>query len=297
MSNVDPATAQSVFTEAASNGTFTSNADNAFFTQVLGNGGDINFNGTSLAMSNAAGGGGDNNARISKTFMDWMNANNDPRKMIVTGGIGNPFASPSTWNTDPDAQVGLPNGYNSTTITDVIPDFETFQDFSFINPRIIDLDDPSPFISYAETELMMAEAALKGWVSSDAATHFANGVKGAMESWAAFGVDVPSADVIDAYIAGRGFADASEADQYRLIGEEYWAATYLNHTEAWANWRRTGFPVLTPTSDPNNDTNGTIPRRLRYSEGEIGSNPDNYAAAIARQGEDRMTTRMWWDVN
>jgi hypothetical protein len=80
-----------------------------------------------------------------------------------------------------------------------------------------------------------------------------------------------------------------------LIGEQFWAATYLNHTESWANWRRTGYPKLTPTSDPNNDTNGTIPRRLRYFEGEIGSNPQSYAAAIARQGEDRLTTRMWWD--
>lgn len=294
MSNVDPAKAQQVFTEAANSGTFTSNADNAFFKQVLGNGGDVNFNGTSLAMSNAAGGGGDNNAKISKFFMDWMNANKDPRKMIVVGGVGNPYDA-STWNTDPEAQVGLPNGYTTTTIKNIKPDFVSVHEYSFINPRIIELDDPTPFISYAETELMKAEAAIKGWLSSSAETHFNNGVRAAMNSWEAFGVAPPSESSIVEYLDGLGFATKSNADKLRLIGEQYWAATYLNHMEAWFNWRRTGFPVLTPTNDPNNETNGTIPRRLRYFEDEIGSNPQSYSTAIARQGADDLTTRVWWD--
>lgn len=297
MSNVDPATAQAAFVEASNSGTFTSNDDNAFFKQVLGNGGDVNFNGTSLAMSNAAGGGGDNNARISKTLMDFMNATNDPRKMILTGGIGNPYDSPTTWNTNPADQVGLPNGFNSTTIKNIVPDFTTFQNYSFINPEIIELDDPTPFISYAETELMRAEAALKGWISTSAETHFNNGVTAAIDSWTAFGASVvPTAAEKSTFISGLGFAAASNANKLRIIGEQFWMATYLNHTEAWANWRRTGFPVLVPTNDPNNITNGTIPRRLRYFEDEIGSNPKNYAAAIARQGEDLLTTRIWWDV-
>ncbi|MFT5885089.1 MAG: hypothetical protein ACI9IP_001549 [Arcticibacterium sp.] len=296
MSNVDPGTAQAVFTEAANSGTFGSNGDNALFTQVLGAGGDVNFNGTSLAMSNAPGGGGDNNAKISKTLMDWLNANNDPRKMILVGGIGNPYESSNTWNTNPDDQVGLPNGYNSTTIKDLFPDFSTVHAYSFINPKIVELDDPTPFITYAETELMKAEAAEKGWLSSSASDHFTMGVSAAINSWSAFGVDIPSGDVTQAYIDGLGYDAASSMDKMRLIGEQYWAATYLNHIESWSNWRRTGYPALTPTSDPNNDTNGTIPRRLRYYENEIGSNPENYAAAIARQGEDRLTTRIWWDV-
>jgi hypothetical protein len=297
MSNVDPATAKAIFTEAASNGTFQSDDDSAFFKQVLGNGGDVNFNGTSLAMSNLPGGGGDNNAKISKTLMDFMNKTKDPRKMILTGGIGNPYESKSTWNTNPAAQIGLPNGYNSTTIKNIVPGFVTVHEYSFINPEIIELDDPSPFITYAETELMKAEAAMKGWISSPAEEHFRKGVAAAIGSWTKFGASVaPNAGEISAFTTSLGFTTASNADKMRLIGEQYWMATYLNHIESWANWRRTGYPVLVPTSDPNNDTNGTIPRRLRYYEDEIGSNPQNYATAIARQGEDRLTTRIWWDV-
>ncbi len=295
MSKVDEATAKAIFAEAASNGAIDSNDANAFIKQALGNGGDVNYNGTSLAMSNAAGGGGDNNAKISKTFMDWMNANKDPRKMIIVGGIGNPYSDKSTWNTDPDAQIGLPNGYTSTTIKDIVPDFTTVHAYSFINPSIIELDDPTPFISYAEVEFMMAEAVLKGWISGDAEAHFNKGVEAAITSWTWFGVSVPEADAISTYISGLGFGTASSTDKLRLIGEQYWATTYLNHIESWCNWRRTGYPVLTPVNDPNNITGGTIPRRLRYYEDEIGSNPKSYQEAIARQGEDLLTTRVWWD--
>jgi hypothetical protein len=295
MSKVDPAMARTVFTEAAAAGPIDSNEANAFMPQVLGNGGGINNNGTSLALSNAAGGGGDNNAKVSKTMVDFLNKYNDPRKMIIIGGIGNPYDR-STWITDPAQQRGLPNGYTTTTIRNVYPNFTTIHDFSFINTEITDLDDPTPLLSYAETELMLAEAAIKGWISDDAATHFRMGVRGAIRSWAAFGVDIPSDAVITSYIDGLNFASASPQRKLELIGEQYWIATYLNHIEAWANWRRTGYPQLTPTNDPANETGGTIPRRLRYFEDEIGSNPANYREAIARQGPDLLTTRVWWDV-
>ncbi len=292
MSNVDETGAKAVFTEALASGAIDDTNSNAFLAQSLGNGGDTNYNGTSLVYSNAAGGGGDNNGRISKTFLDWMDANNDPRKMIIVGGTGNPY-DPSTWNTDPAAQKGLPNGYTSTTIKNIVPDFVSYNEYSFPNPAILDLDDPTPFISHAEVELMKAEAVLKGWISGSAEEFFNKGVRAAMDSWSLFGVATPSAAEVDAYIEGLGFATAS--NKLKLIGEQYWAATYLNHIEAWCNYRRSGYPELVPTSDPNNVTGGTIPRRLRYYEDEAGSNPASYAAAVASQGPDLMTTRIWWD--
>ncbi len=296
MSNVDPATAQAVFTEAAGKGGIDSNASNAFMTQVLGNGGGINFNGTSMVLSNAAGGGSEGNtARVSKTLVDFMTKNNDPRKMIIVGGVGDYFDK-TTWVTDPAQQRGLPNGYTTTTIKNLYPDFTTIRNFSFINPDIADLDDPTKLLSYAETEFMLAEAAIKGWVSSDPATHFRNGVTADMKSWAAFGVQVPSDAAIKTYIDGLGFAAAGSEKKLELIGEQYWMATYLNHIEAWANWRRTGYPKLVPTNDPSNVTGGTIPRRLRYFEDEVGSNPASYTEAVTRQGADLLTTRVWWDV-
>ncbi len=298
MSNVDPTTAQAVFTEANNSGAFTSNDDIAFIQYAPGPQG-VNRNGLNDGYWNTYKYSRD--CKISATFLNWMKANNDPRLMIITGGVGNPEV-PSTWITDPAAQIGLPNGYNSTNLVNAVPPgtLSKFtivqQNFSMLNLKYLDWEDPYYLISYAEVELMKAEAAVKGWISTNAATHFANGVTAAINSWVRFDPSFArSAAEIQAYIAGRGFANATNANKLRLIGEEYWAATYLNDIESWSNWRRTGFPVLTPTQDPNAFEGNFIPRRLRYWESEIGANPENYQAAVTRMGGDLFATKVWWD--
>ncbi len=298
MSNADPTTAQQVFTEANTNGAFTSNDDIAFILYESGPQG-VNRNGLNDGYWNTYKYSRD--CKISGTMMDWMDANNDPRKMILTGGIGDP-ENAATWITAPEEQIGMPNGFNSTNIAEVVPDgtLDRFsivpQNFSMLNLKYLDWEDPYYLISYAEVEFMRAEAAVKGWISTDAETHFSNGVAAAINSWVyfdpSFAVD---AQATAAYIAGRGFGAASNEDKLRLIGEEYWASTFLNAIEAWSNWRRTGYPALTPTQDPNAFEGNFIPRRLRYWENEIGSNPENYRAAVSRMGGDLFATRMWWD--
>jgi hypothetical protein len=80
-----------------------------------------------------------------------------------------------------------------------------------------------------------------------------------------------------------------------MISEQYWAATLLNEYESYNNWRRTGYPTLTPINYDGNVTGGTIPRRLIYPVSEQATNGENYGAAVARQGADNFTTRIWWD--
>lgn len=304
MSNVDPGTAQAVFTEAYNSGTFSSNADNGTIKYLNGPQG-FNRNGLNDGYWNTYKYSRD--CKISRTFINWMKANNDPRLMIISGGTGDP-TKPETWNTDPEAQIGMPNGYTGVTLlssgvltADQIATYNTpgvgRTMFSMLNIKYLDWEDPYYLISFAETELMAAEAMVKGWISGDASAKFASGVTAAITAWTAFDASFArSADQINDYIQARGFATASNADKLRLIGEEYWAATWLNDIESWSNWRRTGFPTLTPTADPDryNQING-IPRRLRYWENEISSNPANYAAAVSRMGGDEMDVKVWWD--
>jgi hypothetical protein len=304
MSNVDPNNAKAVFTEAYNSGAFTSNDDNGTIKYLSGPQG-FNRNGLNDGYWNTYKYSKD--AKISKTFIDWMKANNDPRLMIVSGGTGNP-EDPTTWNTDPAAQIGMPNGYTTATLqtsglltADQLATFTTpgvgNRMFSMINIKYIDWEDPYWLISFAETELMTAEAMVKGWISGDASAKFASGVTAAITAWTAFDASFNrTAAEISAYILGRGFASANDSTKLQLIGEEYWAATWLNDIESWSNWRRTGFPSLTPTSDPNR-YNGIniIPRRLKYWENEISSNPANYEAAVNRMGGDEMDVKVWWD--
>lgn len=299
MSNVDAEKAKQVFTEAATSGSFASNADNAvikFDTGPIG----VNRNGLNDGYWNTYK--YSRFAKVSKTFVDWMKENSDPRLMIVSGGIGNPD-DPSTWNTDPAAQRGMPNGYNSTTIKTILSadDVALFDQlgnrmFSMLNIKYMDWEDPYFLITFAETELMKAEAVIKGWISGDASAHFTNGVSAAINYWTAFDDSFARTSTeINTYIEGRGFGSASTQDQLRLIAEEYWAATWLNDIESWSNWRRTGFPVLLPTQDPNRFETNEIPRRLRYWEAEIGANPQEYEKARARMGGDFLMTKVWWD--
>jgi hypothetical protein len=254
MSNVDPDTAKSVFTEANTSGAFTSNDDIALIKYAAGPQG-VNRNGLNDGYWNTYKYSRD--CKISATFLNWMKANNDPRLMIVTGGVGNPDDA-SSWITDPALQIGLPNGYNSTNLVGAVPagtlsKFTVVQEnFSMLNLKYLDWEDPYYLISYAEVELMKAEAAVKGWISTNASTHFTNGVSAAISAWVLFDPSFARTSAqIQGYIDGRGFDAASNDDKLRLIGEEYWAATYLNDIESWSNWRRTGYPSLTPTNDPN----------------------------------------------
>ncbi|RYF92020.1 MAG: SusD/RagB family nutrient-binding outer membrane lipoprotein, partial [Chitinophagaceae bacterium] len=79
------------------------------------------------------------------------------------------------------------------------------------------------------------------------------------------------------------------------INTQYWIASFLNGNEAWSNFRRSGFPALAANPYVGDIPAGTFIRRLTYPVSEISANTTNVNEAIARQGPDRMDTRVWWD--
>jgi hypothetical protein len=95
---------------------------------------------------------------------------------------------------------------------------------------------------------------------------------------------------ITAYLTAHPYADS-----YDQINTQYWAACFLDWYEAWANWRRSGFPTLVPVNYPGNATGGQIPRRMLYPSSESSANGTNYSEAISRQGANTFMTRVWWD--
>ena len=116
------------------------------------------------------------------------------------------------------------------------------------------------------------------------------------------GADI-SESAIGTYLADNPYQTAGSMEQQlEQINNQYWAAVFLNGIEAWSNWRRSGYPDLEPAlvdsddAPAGNDTNGEIPRRLLYPEGtEDILNQESYQEAISRQGENNLTTRVWWD--
>ena len=282
MSKVDAAAAQQWVGKAIAGGVMSDISESALVPHTDGPGG-INRNGIGEVFNwNGSRFATDDSPRLSEFFVNWMLANNDPRldKLGVVGNGG--------------PHMGLPNGLDATSIQ-TAPGGSDLEAYDRITHLVVLRESPMLFQTYAEVELLLAEAAERGWHSGDAKTHFENGVRAAINQWAAFdgSLAVDAAD-IDTYIAGLGYT-AGSADAQRMIGEQYWAATFLNEYEAYANYRRTGFPELTPTNYPGNESNGQIPRRLRYPTSEYGVNEVNINAANARQGDDVFTTRIWWD--
>ncbi len=276
---VDPAAAQSWVQKAIAGGVMTSNADIAY----------VPHDAASYANGNGSVFAADGSARLSKFFVDWMISTGDPR-LNVYG---------TTAHTEP---LGMPNGLDSQTLQDE-PDFvscDTGADpceqniYMLPNSVMTGRDDPMFFMTYAEVELLLAEAAVRGWHGGDPATHYNNGVRAAMQYLAMYGDAAVIGDTqIEDYLIANPYDAANAMEQ---INTQLWASVLLNEYEAYANWRRTGYPVLTPVNYPGNVTGGTIPRRLRYREAEAVANSENYSAAIARQGPDEFTTRVWWDV-
>ncbi len=292
---VDPAASQQWVQRAIDGGVMQSNDDIAFVKHTDGPEG-VNRNGNGQVFST------DNDSRLSDTFVNILTG--DPR-LTIYGSLPedtglkdadeDPILRTEAERTDPAVQKGLPNGLNPDALKALTGEAND-QAYTEANRLIITGEDaPYFFQTYAEVEFMLAEAALRwGLAGGDPEVHYNNGVTAAMKFLELYGEKavIDDADISD-YLIANPYDPATGLEQ---INTQYWVVTFLNDIESYANWRRTGFPVLTPVNFPGNESNGQIPRRLRYYEREQTTNPQNYIEAIERQGADLFTTRVWWDV-
>jgi hypothetical protein len=90
-------------------------------------------------------------------------------------------------------------------------------------------------------------------------------------------------------------ADAAGGNELEVIGEEKWIALFPQGYDAWAEWRRTDVPALSPAPDAIND--GQIARRYNYPSDEPTLNAANYEAGVAglTPAQDNNSARVWWD--
>lgn len=272
---VDPAASESWVTKAIQGGVMTSN-DDIFYLRHDNN----NRNGISEVFDV------DGNSRMSKTFIDFLQDGDDPRLPILA-------ARRSDGSTQKSDLKGLPNGLNSEMLKENTGE-ENTDAYAEINRSIlVDFEAPMIFQTYAEVEFMLAEAIVRWGLAGDAETHYNNGVTAAMKQLSLYSEDtiISDSDIND-YLDNSPFDPTNAIEQ---INNQYWAATFLNEYETFSNWRRSGFPVLTPVDFPGNETGGTIPRRLTYSQNDASVNAENYQEAISNQGPDLLTTRVWWD--
>ena len=146
-------------------------------------------------------------------------------------------------------------------------------------------------ISAAEVALARAEAANLGWTTDDITTQYQNGIKLSFEQW---GRPAPSA----AYFtqAGVTISAGANAANVKNISIQRYLASYPDGHAAWAIWRKTGYPQLTPAPDATNATKQIV-RRFTYATSEYNTNGANVNAAVARlTGGDTQDAHVWWDT-
>lgn len=283
---VDPALAQATVQTALQGGILTE-AEDICMVRHIADGRDYDKNPLSLRFQKDDYVGQDA-VKISRTFMDYLKQTHDPRLTV--------YCSLKNGDTTPEKQLGLPNGYDTNTITS-IEGFAGQENYSNFNiATILQLDAPTIFLTPSESALLHAEAVLRGWVQGDASRLFDRAITLSMkEQKEAYGVEIPE-EAVNAFLAQELFDRAeSTEDKLEVLGCQYWVATFMNGFESYANWRRCGYPKLQPTHYAGNDSNGEIPRRLTYATDEYTINRAHVEEAVRQQGADNVNTRVWWD--
>jgi hypothetical protein len=289
LSKIDPAKAQATVTKVIGK-TMQSNADNAYLKHDASGGRPtVNRNFQVLQGQPEA-----DYVKWSQKLIDFMKANNDPRLGVIAEVNGG--------DRTPANQKGMPNGYDLSGVAgrDIssAPGYTTIAAYSKPSSYLNKLNAPTFVLTYGESELLLADAAARWTIAGlpAASVSYNNGVKAAITYMEPYDAAAAiSGTAADTYLAAHPYIPA---DGLNMINTQYHAltATMLDFYEGWSNWRRTGFPVLTPVVYPGNVTGGTIPRRFPYPLAEANTNPTNYqAASSAVPGGDNLKGRVWWD--
>lgn len=180
-----------------------------------------------------------------------------------------------------------------------------------------DAKNTEPFcvMNAAESYFLRAEGALKGWSMKGSPEILYNkGIESAMKTW-----KITDAD-IEAYInsgklpiAPGGVFNTPAVntlpvkfsavlnEQLEQISIQKWLALFpYNSLETYVDMRRTGRPRLYDriNVDDSDIAANQLPARYLYPEDEVLKNKVEYEKGVSLlKGADKITTRLWWNVN
>jgi hypothetical protein len=210
------------------------------------------------------------NIKASKTFMDWLQANDDPRvdELFIAGTSG---------------QRGLEQGNFGVPTTVIVP--------ATISRALINATDPVYFISESESYFLQAEAALRGYSGESAATLYTKGVDAAFERF-----DLSNPGIYP-------YPNGTTEENLEAIATQKWAAfAGIEGLEAFFERNRLGYPEYNNGGYTSPDYQvgqlvypiggstgvGNYPKRLLFPQTERTRNPNTPA-------EVPFTSKVWWD--
>ncbi len=180
--------------------------------------------------------------------------------------------------------VGLPYGLTDDQSSAIAQD-----DASHPGELVRSSTFPSILFTYSEMLFIQSEAAKLTWISGSNEELYYDAIRASMEFW---GVSTADADA-HLNAAGVVYDDANWKEQ---LATQKWLSFYMQGAQAWAEYRRLGYPILqVPTEELQNDATD-VPRRFYYPLDEQNTNGENLNRAIEAMGGDDFSVRVWWDI-
>lgn len=283
-------------------GVMVANSDNAQITNFGDKGNPIytsvNYNRAADCLT-----GGD--THVAAEIIAYMNGYKDPRRPA--------YFIMSEWSNH--EFIGLRHGI-------VIPENSITRRYSGVN---VNTSSPLFWMNAAEVAFLRAEAAaiFHFDMRGEAGDFYNEGIRLSFEQWGVSGVESYMADAVnvpeiyvDPYNGVNSYnttlseitvawnEDADKAEKQERIITQKWIANWQLGNEAWADYRRTGYPHIIPATVEGNQSLGVVnsklgARRMPYPVREYTTNNVNVQQAVSNhlKGADNMATRVWWDCN
>ncbi len=289
IANVLPDFARTAMEEAMAGGMILTNSDNAFLPT-----GDNPFAKAGIEWGDLT---------INATLSTYMNGYSDPRRSI--------YMTRTNYYDYNGVRMGIEGKGKVTTTNYSKPNYSK--------------DSPMPVFYAAESYFLMAEAALRGWISggeSAARNYYESGIRMSMEQWnvsigsylsntASGKFDYTdrsstpangSGSIQNAPAISWSSANSEEEHLKQILTQKY-IANYPIGLESWCDFRRTGYPEmigalnnLSQGSELGTITDTRMVRRLRYPQQEYENNSANVKNAVNTHfgGRDEGSLDLWW---
>lgn len=322
LSKVDEATASQWAKKALSNGVFTSVEESARVSHT----GAIVSNDSAEPFGKILTESDPEAFFLSEYFINELKNTSDPRIHLIATKCSNLKNKWSSSNFDYgnsdniDDLIGFPSGYETKSgawnISN-IPNFPANEEnwrthYAVINRRTLaNPESPSMLVTHGQTQLLLADAAARGFIDGGitaAKAYFKAGLEASAEQFKLYS---GAKNAYETYLTGTAYNNflterlaAFDTNPLQEINWHYYVVSLGNEYETFSNWRRSGYPDIKSVYDaPHNIKNyplsitNQIPRRFTYPTREAQINSVNYDEAVKSLDQgDVMASRVWWDV-
>ena len=227
---------------------------------------------------------------ISSFFINYIRDWQDPRLNITTYGK----SGINRWGIaqGPNGFAGMQSGYAPGDPT-VIKQSYFYSMTTVANNLQLDPMTGIMMMS-AEVNFIKAEASLRGWINGLPATYYNKGAEESIKYWLPDWPKEVGVNITTFLTAADIDWDETQTFDQKMetIHKQKYYALFLTDMQQWFEYRRTGHPIL--PKGPGLRNGGVMPARMTYPVYVQSTNPTNYKLAVGAQGQDVISTQVWW---